>query len=192
MSEPDRSPVRARPAIDVAVIMRDERIHGSASRWQERRWVLEAVQPDVPGAAPGPRLLSADDEARRWLHGGFSVELFRDEAEGYYLNTSSPAPCFFVMWRLQEDAGPDARPLALPAFVTLSYNEAARWLDAQERVDQVAAAPEVAQWLGAWVAEHYHAEPRRRQRPQSFRALTDRFGNAASVTTDKQRGGGHV
>ena len=33
-------------------------------------------------------------------------------------------------------------PMAVPQIVTLSYHEAGRWLDAQERVDQVPAPEE--------------------------------------------------
>jgi hypothetical protein len=70
------------------------------------------------------------------------VELFRDDAEGYHLNLASPAPCWFVMWRMDEDTGTDT-PLARPVAVSLSYHDAGRWLDAQESVEQVPAAPEV-------------------------------------------------
>ena len=44
--------------------------------------------------------------------------------------------------------------------------------------------------LNAFVAEHYQPEPKRRKRPDSFRTLQDRFGNPASVSTEKLRGGG--
>jgi len=40
------------------------------------------------------------------------------------------------------------------------------------------------------VQAHYMIEPKRRKRPESFRPLVDRFGNAASVSTEKKRGGG--
>jgi hypothetical protein len=36
---------------------------------------------------------------------------------------------------------------------------------------------------------HYVPEPKRRQRPESFRRLEDRFGRPASVSTGKGRGG---
>jgi len=44
--------------------------------------------------------------------------------------------------------------------------------------------------MRAFAYEHYVIEPKRRKRPESFRALTDRFGNAASVSTEKKRGRG--
>ena len=75
-------------------------------------------------------------------------------------------------------------------MVTLSYHDAGRWLDAQENVEQVPAPAQVIEWMMAFVQEHYVQEPKRRKRPESFRTLTDRFGNPASVTTEKKRGGG--
>ena len=75
-------------------------------------------------------------------------------------------------------------------MVSLSYHDAGRWLDAQETVEQVPAPPHVVEWLRAFAQEHYVVEPKKRQRPESFRPLQDRFGNPASVSTEKKFGGG--
>jgi hypothetical protein len=175
----------ARPSIEVAVIMRHERI---ANRWQSWRWVLEDVVPQEAAFGREPRILHRSEEAVRWLHPGFTVELFRDDAEGYFLNVTTPAPCWFVLWRMDE-AGED--PIARPAMVSLSYHDAGRWLDAQETVEQVPAPPRVIEWMRAFAEEHYVIEPRKRSRPESFRTLQDRFGNPASVSTEKKFGAGH-
>jgi hypothetical protein len=167
--------------------MRRERI---ASAWQPWRWVLAEVVPNEAGFGAEPRLLFKGDDEERWLHPGFVVELFRDDAEGYYLNATTPAPCWFVLWRMEEEATIADEPLARPTAVSLSYHDAGRWLDAQETVEQVPAPAEVAEWMRAFVQEHYVSEPRKRQRPQSFQRLEDRFGNPASVTTEKKFGGG--
>jgi hypothetical protein len=44
--------------------------------------------------------------------------------------------------------------------------------------------------MGDFMDEHWVVETKRRKRPDSFRALQDRFGNPASVSTEKIRGGG--
>ena len=176
-----------RPAIEVAVVMRKVPI---ASPWQPWRWELEAVVAQEEGFGAEPRLLYRGDDGERWLHPGMRVELFRDEAEGYYLNVTSPAPCWFVLWRMEPEATVAPEPIPRPFVVTLSYNEGARWMDAQETVEQVPAPPEVVQWMDAFVGEHYVPEPRKRKRPESFRGLADRFGNPASVSTEKKYGGG--
>src|SRR5690606_14910249 len=88
--------------LEVAVLMRKERITGPMSRWQDWRWVLEDVVVNEPGFGEAPRLLYRDDAQERWLHPGFTVRLFKDDAEGYLLNASAPAPCWFVLWRMEE------------------------------------------------------------------------------------------
>src|SRR5687768_13886685 len=176
-----------RPSLDVAVIMRRERL---ASPWQPWRWVLDDVVLQQPGFGTEVRRIHVDGQTEHWLHPGFTVELFRDDAEGYYLNATTDAPCWFVMWRMEETATVADEPLPRPVIVSLSYHDAGRWLDAQETVEQVPAPAEVVEWMRSFADAHYVPEPRRRKRPESFRSLQDRFGNPASVTTTKKFGGG--
>lgn len=95
------------------------------------------------------------------------------------------------MWRMQETGADGADPLAVPCMVSLSYHDAGRWLDAQETVEQVPAPDAVVQWMRAFAGQHMVVEPKRRKRPESFRSLTDRFGNPASVSAGKPQRGGH-
>lgn len=204
MNAPTHS--RTRPAIGVDVVMRREPVSGPMSRWQPWRWVLADVQVtqaphEVRGPAPEPAApvlaqastgVQAPEGSALWLHAGFRVELFRDDAEGYLLNLESPQPCFWVFWRADEERLLDGEPMAVPQIVTLSYHDAGRWLDAQEKVDQVPAPDVVVDWLRGFVADHHVVEPKRRKRPDSFKPLTDRFGQPARVSTDKPgRGPGH-
>lgn len=176
-----------RPCVDVAVLMRRERID---NRWQPWRWSLADIVPQEEGFGSQARLLLKDDNEERWLHPGFRVELFTDDAEGYYLNVTTDQPCFWVVWRMEEEPALADEPVAVPQIVTLSYHDAGRWLDAQETVEQVAAPRDVVAWMQAFVDAHYVLEAKRRQRPQSFKPLQDRFGNPASVSTEKKFGGG--
>jgi len=176
-----------RPSLDVAVVMRRERID---NRWQSWRWTLHDVVAQQPAFGTEARRIHADDRVEHWLHPGFTVELFRDDAEGYYLNATTGAPGWFVMWRMEEEATVAQEPIARPQIVTLSYHDAGRWLDAQETVEQVPAPADVVEWLRAYVEEHYVPEPKKRKRPESFKPLQDRFGNPASVSTGKKFGGG--
>ena len=176
-----------RPCIQVAVVMRRERIDNV---WLPWRWVLADVVPHEDGFGDRPRLLLKDEREERWLHPGFKVEFFTDDAEGYYLNATTDHPCFWVVWRMEETAALAEEPVAVPQIVTLSYHDAGRWLDAQETVEQVPAPPDVVAWLRQFVEDHHVLEAKRRQRPQSFKPLLDRFGNPARVSTDKKFGGG--
>lgn len=177
-----------RPGIDVAVVMRKVALN---NRWQPWRWELAEVVPQQEGFGTEPRLLREAGGEERWLHPGFRVELFRDDAEGYYLNCTTEAPCWFVLWRMEEEATISDEPIPRPVAVSVSYHDAGRWLDAQETVEQVPAPAEVVEWMRAFADAHYVPEPRKRKRPASFQRLEDRFGNPVSITTGKKYGGGN-
>ena len=187
MQSPETDSALRRPCVAVAVVMRRERIDNA---WQSWRWTLADVVPHEDGFGEQPRLLLKDEREERWLHPGFKVELFFGDAEGYYLNVTTPHPCFWVVWRMEEEAGLADEPIAVPQIVTLSYHDAGRWLEAQEHVEHVPAPPDVVQWLQHFVDQHHVLEAKRRQRPQSFKPLVDRFGNPALVSTEKKFGGG--
>lgn len=179
----------SKPQIDVAVLMRREPVQGPMARWQTSRWVLDDVVLQEASYGRAVRCLRETPDEAQWLYPNWAVSLFPDDAEGYWLNATSPAPCWFVMWRMIEVEGQEAR--AEPQAVSLSYHDAGRWLDAQETVETIVAPPEVVQWIRDFAEHHYVPEVKKRQRPQSFQGLTDRFGQPASVsTTEKRRGPG--
>jgi len=175
--------------LTTSVLMRRERVPGDMAKWQAWRWVLHDVVLQDPSHSGPARLLRDSDDVQIWLHTGFEVGLFRDDAEGYYLNATSPRPCWFVLWRMPEEATVCDEPVAMPTMVSLSYHDAGRWLDAQESVEQVAAPDTVIAWMSEFAQSHWVTEGKKRQRPESFRGLQDRFGNPASVSTDKTRKG---
>ena len=146
------------PAISIAVIIERRAL---ANRWQSQAWEAIGVIPD-PGDAATARLLLQDDTRAQWLHGGFELKLYRDEAENYYLNLSASAPCVFVVRRMEEE-------VAVPKFVTVSYGEAARFMDADEQVDSVPMPRDMCDWLGEFVNENYKPELKKRSRPPSFK-----------------------
>jgi hypothetical protein len=156
--------MRDYPKRTLAVILGREAVK---SRWEAHQWQLVGVVPDVGGEA---RTIVEGETMLQRLFPGFEVVLFPDEAEGYYLNASTDAPSVFVAIRLDE-AGGDPYPFQ----ATLSYNEAARWMDGGERVERVPAWPELAAWMGAWVEENYRPEPKKRQRPRSFEGKEGRL-----------------
>lgn len=156
-----------KPEVRTAVIL--ERQH-QPNRWEDWRFTVAEVLLDEGQFGDAPRVLRDDGRVAQVLHPGLVVRLHADEGEGYYLNLSSGAPAWFVMWRI-DDEDPSR---AWPELVTLSYNEAGRLLDAQERVDNLPLPPAVREWLQAFTDAHYRPEPKQRKRPASFRAPDQR------------------
>jgi hypothetical protein len=158
------------PSLLVAVLIERRRQPSVWEDWGFR--ISEVVADDGNFGQFGStaRTLRDDGQTAITLHPGLPVSLHVDEAEGYYLNLSSGNPVWFVMWRT-DDADPSR---AWPEFVTLSYNEAGRLLDAQERVDNLPLPADISAWLQAFADEHYRPEPKRRRRPASFVAPDQR------------------
>ncbi len=150
-----------RPSLRVALVFERQR---QPNQWEDWRHRLADVVLDDGQFGLAARLLRDDGTHASFLYPGFDISLHADEGEGYHLNLSSGCPVWFVMWR-QDEADPS---VARPERVMLSYNEAGRLLDAQERVDNVPLPPDVRDWLQAYTDSHYRPEPKQRKRPASF------------------------
>lgn len=159
--------MQERPFCPVAVVIERQK---QPNAWEDWRFRVVEVLVDEGGLGAVPRPLRDDGQRLQTLFPGLGVTLYRDEAEGYYLNLSSGAPVWFVMWRI-DDEDPSR---AVPEAVTLSYNEAGRLLDAQERVDNLPLPDELCGWLQAFVDAHYKPEPKQRRRPASFKRPGER------------------
>ena len=135
------------------------------NRWIDCVWEPWSV---LPGRFDGgPRMLVDDEKTTQWLFPGFALVLHKDEVEGYYLNVSAPDPGVFVLWRMEGER-------ALPLAVTVSFDEAGRWLDGGHAVDRVPMPPEIFAWVGDYVERNYRPEPKKRIKPRSFIHPKDR------------------
>ena len=162
--------------ISVDVVM--ERVP-LASLWQSETWRPFAVVPSLAAEDAVGACIALDAEGHRWRFPGHVIELHPVEAEGYFLNLTSPAPCVFVMWRTVEGSAP---PPVRPVLVTVSYNEAGRLMDGGERVGSVAMPGGIADWVRPFVAEHYKPEPRRKVK------RNDPFAEGAFVRSPRGAG----
>jgi Protein of unknown function (DUF3305) len=152
-----------KPTKTLAVIMQRR---ATRNRWESVSLELWSVlESDEPKGEP--RMLVNQADLAQWLYPGFELALHRDEAEGYYLNVSSPEPSVFVMWRMEEGSG-------VPQYVTVSYDEASRWMDGGAQVDRVPMSPGLFAWVGGWVEANYRPEPKKRIKPRSFVNPKDR------------------
>ncbi|MCQ8895903.1 DUF3305 domain-containing protein [Limnobacter humi] len=134
------------------------------SVWQPYRWQASSMFP-----AESAPVVSGPDE--QWCP--VSVRVYQDELQGYFLNLDTDQPFVFFMVRY-----PDDNRLSCPTVeeATLSYDEAARWMDSNEEVQTLPMPEGVRSWLSELVAERYKPEPKQRKRPRSFVAPEKREG----------------
>lgn len=136
-----------------------------ANRWQEGRWRVAGVVSDSSRAHSGPRRLRMPgQDACLWS--GLVVELHRDDAESYYYNLISERPRIFVVCTHTSDGG------LHPFIVTLSYDEAASYMESDELVEAVGMPAELYRWVEEFVLEHYVPQPRKKRKRDNWKETT--------------------
>jgi hypothetical protein len=138
----------------VAVIMERVRLN---NRWATEKWEAKGVVLDAQQQGSHERVIVDEENLMQVLFPLMKLKLERAEAEGYYLNITSPQPKVFVLWRMREE-------IARPELLTVSYNEGTRWADSGENVDGVALPADLIPWMAGYVTEHYQPEPRKKPR----------------------------
>ena len=138
----------------LAVIM--ERV-ALKNRWVSEKWEAKGIVRDNDPLGAAPRVIVEREGLKQILFPGYHLKLTRDEAEGYFLNLTSPQPKIFVLWRMIDD-------IACPQFITVSYGEGTRWADSGEDVDGVPLPLELARWLAEYVEANYRPEPPKKKR----------------------------
>ena len=151
--------VSASRSYPLAIIMERTAL---ANRWASQRWEAKGVVQDASPSGSAPKVIVQSAGVTQVLYPGFRLDLRRDEAEGYYLNLTSPEPKVFILWRWIEDT-------AQPQRVTVSYGEGARWADSGEQVDGVQIPHDLLPWMAGFVEAHYRPEPPRAKRYASSR-----------------------
>lgn len=132
--------------LELAVIMERMTL---ANKWVDHRWEAIGV---VPGRASEPhgqaRRIVEERGRTQWLFPGLELRLRADESEDYLMNVTAPQPRVFVVWRMEGE-------LARPAWITASYGEAARTMDAGEQVDGVPMPADLREWIEAFARANY-------------------------------------
>ena len=127
------------------------------NRWAAEKWEAKGAVRDVSPPGSAEHVIVREEKLTQVLFPGHVLRLHRDEAEGYYLNITSPQPKVFILWRMHDE-------VARPEFITVSYNEGTRWADSGENVDGVTLPTELLPWIGEFVERHYRPEPKKKGR----------------------------
>lgn len=162
----DTTPPNDPSACTVSIIM--ERVP-VASRWAGEKWTATTALCDRSAPGAPQQVIVEREGLTRIRFPGCRIALTPKEAEGYFLNISSPEPRIFVMWRLHDD-------IAWPELLTVSYHEGARWMDNEENVDGVPLPDELRPWISRYAAANYKPEPKK---PKRYASNKDkgRMGN---------------
>lgn len=134
----------------------------STHPWGTDTWHPVSIIAGLTKASPLPDL-----PPHRRATGNLMLDLFRKETEGYAANLASGQPVVYVVLR----DGPDGTPA--PFHVCACPFEAEAFMVGDDGlVEGVPMPPEIAAWVGAFLARHHHPEPfrKRKQKPKAASA----------------------
>ncbi len=145
-------------------------------------WELTGILP-VEGE---PDAGSDTDGARRHVTGPMVLTLDRDEADGYYLNLTSPQPSVFALLRQGDVASATpsvtAREIPQAVAITASYSEAARWMDGGMVVVRTLLPQPLQAWIAEFAQYHFPIEgPKKRGKYRPSFLSRQEFGDKAKA-----------
>lgn len=150
----------------VTVLVEYQSVHDN--RWIVGRWAVTGVVAGKPLDEAGIqcRLVHSSHETQQYLWSGLSIELHPDDAESYYCNLMSDNPSVFVVCNeVQGEA-------LQPAIVTLSYGQAASYMETDQRVERIAMPADLYRWLEQYVLENYVPEKRKKRRRDDWKEVS--------------------
>ncbi len=156
--EVERPAFGRRAAMEVGIVLRRQ---PGATRWAEEVWRAVGVLPGAPAAEW--RELRREGDTVDYHAATLTLEIFRDDTEGYLLALDSHPPALFVVMRETEE--PEAEfPLEV-VLVTASPFEAQDYLDSGEDiVERVPMPPVIQAWIADFIACHHRERPFRKRR----------------------------
>ena len=190
---PEAPAATERPALDVAVVMRRERLHGPLEPLAAVALGARRRACPTSRASAASRVCCATTTASSaGCIRASRVELFRDDAEGYYLNARPPARRAGSCCGAWTTMPTVARRAVAAADGRQPELQRGRPLARRAGDGRPRAGAARGGRLAARLTSTSTTCPSRSAAsgPESFKPLHDRFGNAASVSTEKKCGRG--
>ena len=140
----------------VSVIISWQPVEGN--RWVTERWRALGVVAGVSDAGVSRSLIHSSDSERQYLWNGFTLSLYKDDTESYYSNLRGAKPSVFVICRQDEESE------MVPFLVTVSYDEAASYMEVDDQVYSVPFPPEIYVWLEQYVVQNYVPQQKKKRK----------------------------
>ena len=127
--------------------------------WGEDIWSLAGV---IPGLS-STELSQLEAQGEVYIWPDLSLKLFPLNSNSYYHNLISEQPKIYLVCNQNDE---DTMPLK-PLLITVDSDEAASYMETDERVLDAHLSVELCQWLERFVLTHYQPEePKKRRRKQ--------------------------
>ncbi|WP_455206419.1 DUF3305 domain-containing protein [Kaarinaea lacus] len=142
----------------------------SSGQWEVSGLVVGEAGEKLAGHKRTKQAIRSDTENTQYLWSGLTVKLYKDGAESYYHNLMSDNPRAFIVCRNDEADSSECQPV----LVTLSYDEAASYMEVDELVYSVDLPAELYRWVEQFILEHYVPEKKKKRRRDNWKETQER------------------
>lgn len=128
--------------------------------WIDQKWQAVGVVPSKKELEEThqPILVSNINDEPIYQYNDFILKLVNDELDSYYQNIRSNNASVFIICRYDDNQNP------VPFLITLSYDEAAIYMETDEIIYTVAIDIQIYQILERFVLENYTPEKRKKRK----------------------------
>lgn len=143
--------------IPVVVLLQQVAVKNNA--WIDHKWQAVGVLPtkNTTEKTPGEVLVSNINSEPIYQYNGLAIEFDTHELDSYYQNLIGKGAAIFIICNATDD-----RPK--PFLITLSYDEAAIYMETDEIVFTATINAEIYQAIEEFVLENYHPEKRKKRK----------------------------
>jgi len=159
------SPVKQAERFPVSILMNFQQSQNNP--WSNGQWEVTGliVGEHIASQTLTKQAIRSDTDKKEFIWTGFSVELFKDDAESYYHNLMSDNPKAFIICSADEEDSNECQPF----LVTLSYDEATSYMEVDELVYSVNMPAELYRWVEHFVLEHYVPVKKKKRRRTNWK-----------------------
>ena len=150
----------------VSVVM--ERRVISRNGWSLPQWQLSGVMSEQSAEHPAAtnsirQRIRQSDASEHYLWSGFCFSLYKDSAEQYWHGLIGDQPALYVVCREDEDS-----ELA-PALVTLDYDEAGAYVEADDKVFSHPIPADIYKAMELFVLDNYAPKEKKARKRKTWK-----------------------
>ena len=134
--------------------------------WSIDHWSVIGLLPAQASKGFERTTLRDDGNLSQYSWRGYDVALYLDDIESYHFNLEGESPWIFVIGEYA-DAEDEAGEI-VPLLVTLSYNEAASYMETDSLVFNLPIPGEIQLWVERYVLDHYRPVEKKKRKRQRW------------------------
>ena len=143
-----------------------ERKRSNDKPWSIDHWSVIGLLPAQASKGFEKTKLRDDGNLSQYSWRGYDVALYLDDVESYHFNLEGESPSIFVIGEYAD--AEDETGEVVPLLVTLSYDEAASYMETDSPIFNLPIPGEIQLWVEQYVLDHYRPVEKKKRKRQRW------------------------